>query len=442
MRPELKLNDGRGVFTAVPGFWPPSPGVNLYHRDPVASADFDGDGLRELLVPLVHQPFPTSTQFLEMRRLEANGDHQLIDLGAAAAPGAEIAAPGLVDDADGDGDLDVVTHQGVWQNNGAGFFTLLPQAFQNFSPVRKGDVDGDGDQDLLAVFAGVPSLAILYRTGPATYSMTVLLAPTTFIVEGSPALFADLDDDGDLDAIAKESLSSTVKRTATFLNNGAGVFTAGPTFAMSGALAAADFDGDGRTDVVVQETDRLQLLRRTGPGLVYAPAIAYALVGMNGAADLDQDGDIDLLGNTTAWNRRFVMPTAGQRRQYGQGSAGTGGRRPTLSLIGPVRGGLAPKVRMVGGLGGSIAVLFASDLEAFLPNLLPGVTAYIGPPVVSLGLSLSGAPGQPGAGAFELPIWIPPGTLGAQMFLECLVLDPAGPIGLTHSNGCEKLVGQ
>jgi hypothetical protein len=60
MRGELLVHDGRGGFTVVPGFWPPPPAPNQHHGDPVAIADFDGDGFRELVVPLVFQPFPTS----------------------------------------------------------------------------------------------------------------------------------------------------------------------------------------------------------------------------------------------------------------------------------------------------------------------------------------------------------------------------------------------
>ena len=441
MPPELRLNDGRGVFTTLAAFWPPSPGANLFYLDPVAKGDFDGDGLRELLVPLVFQVFPTSQQFVEMRRLEADGDGQLTDLGAAAVPAAAITPPGVVDDADGDGDLDLVTRQGVWQNNGSAFFTLLPQAFQNYQPVAKADVDLDGDQDLLAVSWGVPGTAIFYRTAPATYSVTVLLAPTTAMLESTPALFADLDDDGDPDVITKERVNAGLARTATFVNNG-GVFTTGPVIAAIGNLAAADFDGDGRTDVCVQESDRLHLVPRVGPGPVYASTIVFASRGMTGAADLDQDGDVDLLGNPTTWNRRFVMPAAGERRQYGLGSAGTGGRRPLLSMVGPLRAGLVPSARLVGGLGGSFAVLFASTSEAFVPAALPGVTAYIGAPLVGLGVLLGGAAGQPGAGGFEMPIAIPPAALGAQLFLQCLALDPMAPMGLTHSNGCEMRVGQ
>ena len=58
-----------------------------------------------------------------------------------------------------------------------------------------------------------------------------------------------------------------------------------------------------------------------------------------------------------------------------------------------------------------------------------------------IGLPLTGAPGQPGAGEFELPITFTAVDIGLQLFLEVLVLDPTGPIGLTHCNGCAFVVG-
>jgi hypothetical protein len=255
-----------------------------------------------------------------------------------------------------------------------------------------------------------------------------------------PGVADDADGDGDVDVAAKEALGLGFGRTATFVNN-AGSFTPGPVVNSQGPIAAADFDGDGRTDLCVQQTDRLQLWRRVVAGLGYTQAITFAVTGVTSAADLDQDGDVDLLGNTTTWNRRFTMPMAGERRQYGDGSAGTGGARPLLSLVGPLRSGQMPSIRIVGGLGGSAGALFVSTAEANVPDVLPGITSWIGPGFVSFGIALGGATGQPGAGAAQLPLVIPPAANGTRLFLQFLALDPTAPIGLTHSNGCELFVG-
>ncbi|HEU4420045.1 MAG TPA: VCBS repeat-containing protein, partial [Planctomycetota bacterium] len=249
---------------------------------------------------------------------------------------------------------------------------------------------------------------------------------------------ADLDDDGDLDFGVKVYVALSVQHTVVFTNTG-GTFV--PASGVPGHLMSGDVDGDGMTDLCVQDQTTLHVLRRIGPGAVYAPPVSYVWRHARRAADLDQDGDVDLLGEPTLWNRRFDGPTAGARRQYGTGGAGTGGRRPLLSLLGPLRSGLTTNARVVAAPGGSVGVLFVSAVEAHVPQALPGVTSWIGASFPALVGVFGGAAGQPGAGAVELPIAIPPGVNGARLFLQFLLLDPAMPIGLGYSNGCELFVG-
>lgn len=429
----LHRNDGRGVMTLVPGFQPTPPANHLY-LDPVAIGDFDGDGRRETLTPLVSN---AGAQFVDMRRLEANGDGLLVDRGSASA--AQIAAGGTVHDFDGDGDPDLWNGQGLWSNDGNGNFTLGPAAIPGFFVSSLADLDGDLDLDLIGG-AAPAQIGVAYCTGPGTYSLVLLAAPGAQVLDVTSARAHDVDDDGDLDIVTSGSTWLIPIPALLFANNG-NTFAPGTPLPLAGKVLVGDFDRDGATDLCIQDTSQLHLLRRLGPGATWAPPTSIPWADARSVADLDQDGDLDLLGATTLWNTRFSGPPAGLRRQYGVGGAGTGGMRPLLSLLGPLRTGLTSSARVVDAPGGSVGVVFVSDLEANVPNALPGVHSWIGASFPALVSVFGGAPGQPGAGSVELPIAIPPGAFGTHLFLQCVLLDPAMPIGLGYSNGCELFVG-
>jgi hypothetical protein len=432
-------NDGRGVMTEIAGYWPQAPAPTRY-SDLVATGDFDGDGLMEHIVvnDQVLSAWPLNIVFHGMRRLEADGDGRLVDVGLATT---QPMWSGFVDDADDDGDLDVLTAQGLWHNDGTGVFTLLPTT-HGVVLSDQADIDGDGDLDYVGTVGTQVTLALLQRTGPSAYVTVPLPWPGTGHLNGTAPRFADVDDDGNLDVVTRWNNTANAIYTLVLQNHGGGNWSVGTTLAGGGwAVVAGDFDGDGRTDLCAQEQRRLLFFRRVGPGLQYAPPQAFAWTNARGAADLDQDGDPDIVGPYTLWNRSIDMPVSGQRRQYGNGAAGSGGRRPVLSIVGPLRAGSAPVVRLASAPGGAPGILFASGYEANVPNLVPGVTAWIGPATPLLTAVCSGTTGQPGAGTFELPIFVPPGLQGLRLYLQFVVLDPATPAGLGHSNGNELVLG-
>lgn len=228
----------------------------------------------------------------------------------------------LTADVDGDDDMDAVLLSSLggvitWYQNtdGKGTFgeqqviTSTTQAMSAYAA----DLDGDGDVDFLSAslgFRGESKILWYENDSKGTFGEQQVIATVTG--HPSPAVAADLDGDGDMDVLtASVSGINQVATIAWYENiDGAGSF--GPQQLIiadagifPGELLAADMDGDGDLDVL----DSKAWYENTDGKGTYGARQVIAADAQNASsqhvADVDGDGDLDVLSrvwpDTIAW---------------------------------------------------------------------------------------------------------------------------------------------
>ena len=133
--------------------------------------------------------------------------------------------------------------------------------------------------------------------------------PTTLIpIRAGSHVWGDFDNDGDLDVIVSGTGGSEYS-TRIYLNDGSGGFVEVPgafPAQMSGTLAVADFDRDGRLDVLVG----VNLFRNEGSGkfTLLTNALPGVSSGICAWGDFNNDGSPDVLYSGGSLILKYMSP--------------------------------------------------------------------------------------------------------------------------------------
>lgn len=214
-------------------------------------------------------------------------------------------------DLDGDGDKDVVAtstegNKIVWFENldGQGTFSELKIVATIPKPIYlfAGDLDGDGDQDLLV--ASESGKVVWYKNldGQGNFGPEQIISNHDY---ASVVYAVDIDNDGDLDVFTSAGSENT---KIFWQENLDGQGTFGPMNILMegnfvcGTLFPTDIDNDGDQDLIVGfygATDTVVWLENLDGQGTFGPAqiISNELLVPDSvfAADVDNDGDQDVL---------------------------------------------------------------------------------------------------------------------------------------------------
>ncbi|HBY59909.1 MAG TPA: hypothetical protein DEH78_08800 [Solibacterales bacterium] len=342
----------------------------------MATGDFNGDGRLDLAIAA-----DTSRAVLV---LAGDGQGGFSQLARVATPLTALSVSTADFNGDGRADL-AVAYRGAQQTdaggvrlllNQAGSFTLGPEVRAGSpSQVVAGDLDGDGRADLLVLERGP------FEPNPANPGALLFLAgrgngtfadPVTYRASLGPArvVTGDLNGDGRRDLIVLGRGPSFRFETGVLLGLAGGRFGAATLYQSSFGPAdavVADFDGDGRADLVTAhccgETD-MTVRPGNGDGTlqgeVHFPGggdPAQVLAG-----DLNNDGRPDLV----------IRGTAGVSTLINNSRRGVEIVNAATFAAGPV----APD-SIVTARGSRLATATAQAESAALPTALAGTIVRI-----------------------------------------------------------------
>ncbi len=284
------------------------------------SGDFNGDGVTDLallLAPTANSVL-TSVQILLGSNSESFSQGAAIPIAATPLPGG-LPEPMSAVSLTGDGTLDLVVNNGVmnvFHGDGKGGFTptgtYAISAQTTGAPGGAGylfgDVNGDGNQDLI-VPSPTPGVSIFLGNGGSSFQ-----APPGTPVAGP---VADVNNDGIADMVFLPAQGGNYFGTA--LGRGDGSFailnqaTAVPAAQTGYSLMTGDFNGDGKIDAIAIQPGSVgpnaltcvapdaQLLSYlgSGDGRFEAKGSGLALgvsgAGVGATGDFNSDGNLDII---------------------------------------------------------------------------------------------------------------------------------------------------
>lgn len=217
--------------------------------------DLDGDGLVDLAF--------VGTGSIGVLRGDGTGG--FAPAATLATSGQQFNLVAADFDGDGRPDLATVQSEGIPYAvasvfRGAGAFAFGAPVLTTISSyggagiVGAGDLDGDGKKDLAVVEEG-GSVTAWLGNGDGTFRQSPMSVPD---YHRDGVLLADADGDGRLDIVTRDTRRFPPYDVTVYRNDGTGVFRSFALFRTSGYASrpvVADFDGSGRPSLVFTDRD-------------------------------------------------------------------------------------------------------------------------------------------------------------------------------------------
>jgi len=181
---------------------------------------------------------------------------------------------------------------GAVQTIGVGTFggEILGDGERSVSDLAFADIDGDGDQDAMAAHFPLSQIISYTNDGSGVLSMDQIISGVSGV---SDVDLADLDGDGEPDLVY------TYNDGVGIRFNSGGTFGAATTFdfgAVTTGLILSDFNNDGHIDIAALASDNVQILTNNGSG---AFSVTQTVAVTDGSSlttsDFNNDGYEDLL---------------------------------------------------------------------------------------------------------------------------------------------------